>query len=130
MKHSLSSSGRLGVDLVELERAKYFYKTHKKTLLDYFSPREVSFIESCQRPIERLAIILGAKEALFKASGSKKPSVLEFRTIEIIPGKKKFSYKLKGTSKKNSRFDAALEISIIRTKKYTVVQCYPKKISI
>ncbi len=108
-----------GVDLIEIKKAKRLYKTHKNRLNSFFSLQEIAFINKNERPHENLAILLASKEAAFKAMPRFGTGLAAFRNIEIVPQKEnKFFLRLKGTSKKT-----ALKFSILRNKKYVVVQC-------
>ena len=99
-----------GVDLIEIKKARRFYKTHKNRLDSFFSPQEIAFIRAGERPHENLAILLASKEAVFKAVPSLGTGLAAFRNIEMIFHK--------GTPKK-----ADLKFSILKNKQYVVVQC-------
>ncbi len=96
----------LGVDVVEINRARSFYALHKKRLGSFFTKREIRFIETQARPHEGLAILLAAKEAAFKAARRVWMGPAGFKDIEVVRGK-------------NTR----LKISYTKTKKYVVAQC-------
>ena len=67
----MPASIRIGVDLVELERAGAFYRAHRKRL--------PLLIQKSKRPVEALAFYLAKKEAAFKAgAAAKKKSRLKF----------------------------------------------------
>jgi phosphopantetheine--protein transferase-like protein len=74
----------LGVDLVELKRAKAFYRVHRSRLNVYFSDEEIAFVKRARRRgYERLAVLLAAKEAAFKASGQPWMGPEGFRSILV-----------------------------------------------
>jgi phosphopantetheine--protein transferase-like protein len=76
----------VGVDLVELERAKAFYRAHRSRLDAYFSETEIAFVKRARRRgHERLAVLLAAKEAAFKASGQPWMGPEGFRSILVTP---------------------------------------------
>ena len=51
----------IGVDLVELQKAKAFYETHKGHLRAFFTAGEIRKIRQSQKPHEKLALYLAAK---------------------------------------------------------------------
>ena len=109
----------LGIDLIEIKKARRLYRDHKGSLGSFFSPREISYIRTGQRPHENLAVLLASKEAVFKAIPRLGTGVAAFRNIEMIPQKEnRFSIRLRETAKK-----VAVKFSILRDKKYVVVQC-------
>jgi phosphopantetheine--protein transferase-like protein len=89
----------LGVDLVEIEKARGFYARHKNRLFAFFSPGEIRYIRR-GKTAERLAILLAAKEAAFKAApGSAWMGPEGFRGIRISPERgKKLSFRVAGAS--------------------------------
>jgi phosphopantetheine--protein transferase-like protein len=89
----------VGVDLVEIEKARAFYSRHKKRLTSFFSAAEIRFIRR-GKIVERLAILLAAKEAAFKAVPGRIWMGPEgFRSIRLSPERgKKLSFRIPGTS--------------------------------
>ncbi len=76
----------VGVDLVEIERAKAFYRAHHSRLDAYFSGEEIAFVKRAhRRGHERLAVLVAAKEAAFKALGSPWMGPEGFRSILVTP---------------------------------------------
>ncbi len=76
----------VGVDLVELKRAKVFYRAHHSRLDAYFNEEEIAFVKRARRRgHERLAVLLAAKEAAFKASGQPWMGPEGFRSITVVP---------------------------------------------
>lgn len=73
----------LGVDLVEMKRARDFYRAHKTRLPEFFSAPELSYVRASRRPYERVAALLAAKEAAFKASGRAWMGISGFRSIRL-----------------------------------------------
>ena len=109
----------LGIDLIEIKKAKQIYKDHKDRLSSFFSLKEITYIEKSQRPYENFAVLLASKEAVFKAISRFGTGLTAFRSVEMIPQKEnKFSLKLKETSRKTD-----FKFSILRNKKYVVVRC-------
>ena len=91
----------LGVDIVELKKAKDFYRRHKKRLGSFFCPAEIRYIQPKSRnPHVRLAEVLAAKEAFFKSRGEHWMGPSGFESI---------------------RFDAS-QFSWIRTGRFVVAQ--------
>ena len=91
----------LGVDIIELKKAKDFYHRHKKRLGSFFRPAEVRYIQSKgPNPHVRLAEVLAAKEAFFKSRGEYWMGLSGFKGI---------------------RFEAS-RFSWIRTGRYVVAQ--------
>ena len=95
----------LGVDLVEIKKAKKFYQTHRHHLVSFFSKTEVSSIRRSKKPYERLALLLAAKEAVFKSLDLPWMGPGGFR--KIVCEQKK------------------LHLSYLVTKNYVVVCCQP-----
>jgi phosphopantetheine--protein transferase-like protein len=89
----------LGVDLVEIEKARGFYERHKNRLASFFSSKEIRYIRR-GKTAERLAILLAAKEAAFKATpGSRWMGPEGFHGIRISPERgKKLSFRATGAS--------------------------------
>ena len=108
-----------GVDLIEIKKAKRLYKSHKDRLGSFFSPKEITYIKKGEKPYENLAILVASKEAVFKAISRFGTGLAVFRNIEMIPQKEnKFSLRLKEMPPR-----ADLKFSVLRNKKYIVVQC-------
>ena len=72
----MASNFSLGVDLIELRRAKAFYLAHRGRL--------PVFIRKSKRPVETLAFYLAKKEAAFKASGKSRFQFSYFRTKKYV----------------------------------------------
>ena len=108
-----------GVDLIEIKKAKRFYKAHKNRLDSFFSLREIAYIKTGERPHENLAVLLASKEAVFKVIPRLGAGLTAFREFEMVPQKKNgfslcFKEKLKRTD---------FKFSLLRNKRYVVVQC-------
>ena len=102
----------LGVDLVEVKKAKSFYESHKGNLDFFFTKREILKITESRKPYEKLALYLAAKEAVFKALKNSQVGMLSFRNIGI-------------TEKKQGglSFKKNFQLSFSKWKKYVVVKC-------
>ena len=101
-------SFRLGVDLIELQKAKNFYRTHKDGLNSFFNDKEILYIRSSKRPHEALAALLAAKEAVFKALPALGTGIAAFRNIEI-------------SHEKGNQFSfPGLKLQVFKEKKYVV----------
>jgi len=60
---------RLGVDLIELAKARAFYRRHQRALGSFLTAAEAGYVRrGPEEPHVRLARLLTAKEAVFKAS--------------------------------------------------------------
>ncbi len=109
----------LGIDLIELKKAKGFYLAHKDHLDSYFSPEEIAYIQQCRKPHENCAVLLAAKEAAFKALSRLGTGLVVFRNIEIILQRQdQFLLKLNGSIKRSD-----LKFSVFKNQKNLVVQC-------
>ena len=82
MTPALSPS--IGVDVVEFKKASRFYSQHRLTLDAHFSSNEIQFIRSGKRPVKRLAMLLAAKEACFKASSKKSSGFTAFKEVRVL----------------------------------------------
>ena len=72
----MASSVSLGVDLVELKRAKAFYLAHRDRL--------PLFIRKSKRPVEALAFYLAKKEAIYKAQNRSRLRFSYFKTNRYV----------------------------------------------
>jgi len=105
----------LGVDLIELRKAKSFYTRHKKNLKLFFTRQEISAIRKSKRPHERLAVFLAAKEAAFKASNIKNAGLMNFTNASVNHDKRR---------NLSVRFRSEVfRFFIIKKKNYIVVEC-------
>lgn len=74
----------LGVDLVEIERAREFVREHRGRLARYFHPSEMRILRAHRDPARGAAVLLAAKECAFKAQpGAVWMGVDGFRRIRI-----------------------------------------------
>ena len=121
----LKDSFPLGVDLVELETAKSLYRLHGRRLKTLFSREEISYIQKDQKPHERLAILLAAKEAVFKALSPAWMGVSGFQDIQILPrSDHRLAVRLKGSFGRFTKEQNHLEISLLKkNRNYVVVVC-------
>ena len=70
-----------------------------------------------------LAMLLGAKEAAFKALRPAWFGMTPFRDIEVKPSKKRFSLKFKGQTGKMLSSKTHLELLFFKQKDFVVVEC-------
>ena len=98
----------LGVDLVEMKKAKVLYQNHRDHLDSFFNPQEISQIRKAAKPHEKMAALLAAKEAIFKALPTTSIGLLNFRDIS-----------LSATALKK----LGLEVIVVRKKNYVVATC-------
>ena len=66
----------IGVDLIELKKAKAFYAAHRRRL--------PGFIRKSRNPVEALAFHLAKQEASFKASGKSDLRYSYFKTKKFV----------------------------------------------
>ena len=112
----------LGIDLVEIKKAKSFYILHKNRLATFFSGEEISYIEKNKKPYEALAVLLAAKEATFKALPKRSwMGVSGFKQIVVTPGvnPRALRCRLKGEPKAGNK----LKLSFTKNKKFVVARC-------
>ena len=113
----------LGIDLVELKKARRFYLSSRRDLENYFTPGEVRFMRKHHRPHEALAEILAGKEALFKAlPASGRMGFEGLRTIRIVPKKTHWDFRVPRSS---AAFLKKTRLSIHRHKHYVVALVQP-----
>ncbi|MGH7198278.1 MAG: 4'-phosphopantetheinyl transferase superfamily protein [Candidatus Omnitrophota bacterium] len=98
-------SALLGVDLVEIRKAKSLYQNCKRDLGSLVSREEAASIRRSRKPHERLAAILAAKEAVFKAQLRPDAGFLRFRDIRL------------------KRRPHDWKLSFRKTKEYVIAQC-------
>jgi len=82
MKPAFRRGDSLGVDLVEIKKARRFYARHRAKLSEILTESEIMFCRRAKKPYERLAALLASKEAVFKAL-SRSPK--SFTEIELCP---------------------------------------------
>lgn len=95
----------LGIDLVEIKKAKEFYREHKTRLGSFFSDEEMAYIRESKKPHVNLAVLLAAKEAIFKSKGGAESGLASFLDIDVIPAKD--------------------ILSVMIEKDYVIVRCEP-----
>jgi phosphopantetheine--protein transferase-like protein len=116
----------LGIDLIEFKKAKSFYRAHRDALSSFFSIEETGYIRQSPKPHECLALLLSAKEAVFKTLSAPWMGPTGFRNIQIVPrGDGEFSFKLKGPLKKFSSKQSTSKIAFIKRRKYVLAHCRP-----
>ncbi|MBI3315601.1 MAG: 4'-phosphopantetheinyl transferase superfamily protein [Candidatus Omnitrophica bacterium] len=106
----------IGVDLVEIQKAKRFYSRHHRHLKKFFCPPEMDFIQKGQRPYERLAVLLAAKEAVFKTLSLPWMGLGGFQDIRVVPGRRRG--RLKGFLRSKT-----FEVTYAVNKTYAVARC-------
>ncbi|MBI2095219.1 MAG: 4'-phosphopantetheinyl transferase superfamily protein [Candidatus Omnitrophica bacterium] len=110
----------LGIDLVEIKKARVFYRNHKKRLRSFFSPEEAEYIRRGEDPPVNLARVLAAKEAVFKAVRRPAMGPALFDRIRVVPQRRGiFGCRVReGRSRPKT-----LEISFVRGERYVVARC-------
>lgn len=94
----------LGVDLVEIRKAKSFYRLHQKNLNSFFSAAEIRKIRASKKPHEELALLLAGKEAVFKAKDKQSMGFAGFASVS-------------GSDRK------IFHLSFVKTRDYVVAKC-------
>lgn len=112
----------IGVDLVEIRKARVFYETHKDHLRAFFTAGEIQKIRQSKKPHEKLAVYLAAKEAVFKALRARRAGFLGFRNIGVVEKRKKLSFRL-GENLGRAVYPSSYNLSILKKKEYVVVRC-------
>ncbi len=124
MRRSPVSPSTLGVDLVEYKKAKKFYTAHQNRLESFFAPSEVRRIRRASKPYQSLALLLAAKEAVFKSSQLPWMGPEGFRKIRIISRKnQELSFRLSGNFKRCHFRGASPRLSWIQGPDYVIAQC-------
>jgi phosphopantetheine--protein transferase-like protein len=123
----MNAAWPLGVDMLEWKKAEAFYKTHREDLDTFLSSTEAAFVQTSRKPYESLALILSAKEAVFKALGLSWMGLSGFRSIQIVPGKTGFSFRLKRGLQAKLPRKIPLELSFTKTRRHVVASCHPCK---
>ena len=72
----MASNFSLGVDIIELKKARAFYVAHRDRLPKY--------IRESARPVEELAFYLAKKEAAFKAGQSSRRRFSYLKTKKYV----------------------------------------------
>lgn len=106
---------RLGIDLIEIKKAKAFYNKHKNRLSSILSSEEARFVQKGPRPHENCAMVLAGKEAAYKALGGLKSNLADFQDVSLSVYKNKFLVKTKSKKK--------LEIDFIKTNHFIIASC-------
>ena len=125
MRRRVSSSKLfLGVDIVEYKKARVFYSHHQNRLKTYFNKEEVLLIQKGQKPYETLALLLAAKEAVFKSSGLAWMGTDGFRKIRILSQKNsQLSFRLRGNFKKSFMRRPVSALSFVKSRDYVIAEC-------
>ena len=123
----MNAAWPLGVDLLEWKKAKAFYQMHRDNLGKFLSPTEAVFVQKSRKPHESLAMLLSAKEAVFKALGLSWMGISGFRNIQNLPGKTYFSFRLKGGLKKNISSKNLPVLSFAKSRRHVVATCHPRE---
>lgn len=130
---------------MEFQTAKSLYRLHGRRLETLFSREEISYIQkdkaasllsrhvgrgsgtprALQKPYERLAVLLAAKEAVFKALSPAWMGISGFQDIQIFPqSNHRLAARLKGSFSRLNKKQKNLEISLLKKhRNYVVVGC-------
>ena len=83
----------LGVDILEWNKARAFYREHRGRLEELLYPAELAYVRASAEPEKAFALVFSAKEAVFKALGASWMGVSGFRGVQVFP-EKDFSFRL------------------------------------
>lgn len=124
MKKLSPVSFPIGVDLVEIKKAKLFFERHRANLRSLFSKREIRYIKTNKKPYEKLALLLAAREAVFKAllKKARTPSLSAFYDIRIIPNKSLSCVVREKTGAWKAPKEK-LKLLCHKTDRYVIVEC-------
>ena len=113
---------------MEYKKAKAFYDEHQNRLKDFFARSEVSLIQKSHKPYESLALLLAAKEAIFKSADLPWMGADGFRKIRIISRKnQELCFRLSGNFKRSFSRRWAPVLSFMKSKDYVIAECRPRK---
>lgn len=73
----------LGVDILEREKARSFYRAHKDRLAQILNTSELEHLKNVKNKPDALAEMLAAKEAVFKAIGGSWMGLSGFKKISL-----------------------------------------------
>ena len=119
----MDSAFPLGVDILEWKKVSAFYGRHRDKLGTLLNPNELAYVKTSAEPQEAFALLLSAKEAVFKALGEPFMGISGFRDIQLFP-RKEFSFRLKGRLKKNPLARPSLKVSFKKTRHHVVATCH------
>ena len=110
---------------MEFEKARKFYVRHKNRLATYFKKTETEYINKGQKNHERLALVMAAKEAVFKALDAPAVTPMEvFNNIEIIPLKnKQFKFRLARVWQRAIKNSSGVTLKFYQKKNFVVAMC-------
>jgi phosphopantetheinyl transferase (holo-ACP synthase) len=119
----MSGSLSLGVDLMEFKRAREFYDNCRHGLDGFLGPGEIRFVRGSRKPWEALAVLLAAKEAVFKALDLSWMGLSGFKAIRILPacGNKTMSFALSGHLRAQLSKNIPRRLFLKKHKTYVVV---------
>ena len=106
----------LGVDMIETHKAKTLFQNCRPHLAYFLTPREQNQIHHSQKPDEMFAIMLAAKEAIFKTQQLPWMGLSGFQAIEI-----EFPEPQKGQARFCNNSGKTLEFYYKKEKRYIVV---------
>ena len=124
----MDSAFVLGVDILELKKVDAFYVRHRDKLASLLNPNELAYVKTSARPKDALALLLSAKEAVFKALGESFMGIAGFRDIRLFP-QKNFSFQLKGHLKKSSVDVSRLKITFKKMRHHVVATCHHESLT-
>lgn len=122
----MNAAWPLGVDMLEWKKARTFYKVHREKLTSFLCLEELTYVKSSIKPHESLAMILSAKEAVFKALDVPWMGISGFECIQILPSKKRFSFRLKRQFQKKIAWKIPLAISFVKNRFHVIAYCHPR----
>jgi phosphopantetheine--protein transferase-like protein len=114
----------IGIDILEIKRARFLYKTYQKKLKRYLSQEELSYIRSSRNKVEAFAAILALKEAVFKALNMPWFGLQGWRKIALkVEGTGELGIRFSHDLKKDSKI-GKIWINVCFTKDFVLVRVW------
>ncbi len=113
---------KIGIDIVEVSRAKGLYEAYGQKLCRFLSPQEMVFIHSSQNSSKALAILMAIKEAVFKALEISWFGLTGWKKIQVHSQGKAFKVRLSGNLKEYVLKEDMMWINVASTKKFVLAR--------
>ncbi len=115
----------VGVDLVEIPRARAFYRSHSDRLESFLSRAESTRLRASERPERDLAELLASKEAVFKALSLPWMGTQGFRDIRITRRGRSAAFRLTGRYARLTPAVDRLRLRVRHASSYVIAECRP-----